>query len=163
MTMPRRTPVEFRIARCAWPLLIAVLLAACPAAADPEPDGEEPEAGGVQASYLRIAMAWVEGDPEALAELVHPDGLQVRIGSGGRATSYSPNQAFYFFKNLFRANSTESFDYQRQQQATGPRVHAMAVWHYREAAGDPLRERRLVLLLARAGDAWLLAEINAVR
>jgi hypothetical protein len=39
----------------------------------------------------------------------------------------------------------------------------MAVWRYRDTAEQPVRERRLVLVLARAGDAWLLTEINAVR
>lgn len=176
--MHPRTTVPSRTFGPARPLLAAPLLAvlvlaalvlavlataALPAAAD-EPDArEETVAEGPRASYLLIAEAWRSGDPEALAEMVHPDGLQVRVGKGGRATSYSPSQAFYFFKNLFRNQSTESFTYQRQQRATGPRVHAMAVWRHRETAGEPATDRRLVLVLARAGETWLLTEINSVR
>jgi hypothetical protein len=118
---------------------------------------------GPRASYARIAAAWQDGDPDALVELVHPDGLQVRLGSGGRSASYSPSQAYYFFKSLFRANRSVSFEYQRQQETRGPRVHAMALWRYRKTARAVPTERRLVLVLARDHDRWLLTEINAVR
>ncbi|MCP4574487.1 MAG: hypothetical protein GY838_19220 [bacterium] len=158
--MLQRTPTRFRTTARACLALLVLLLAAGTAAGR---DADRATASQPSASYLRIAQAWEDGNPEVLADLIHPDGLQVRIGKGGRATSYSPSQAFYFFKNLFRDNLTESFDYQRQQKATGPRVHAMAVWRCREAPGDPLHIRRLVLVLARSGDTWQLTEINTVR
>lgn len=151
-----------RLVRAGLLVVLAAALGATPVDAALLREGAEgPD--GIRAWYERVATAWEDSDPDALVELVHPDGLQVRLGAGGRSAAYSPSQAYYFFKSLFRTNQTVSFAYQRQQQARGPRVHAMALWRFRKNARAVPTERRLVLVLARAEDRWLLTEINAVR
>lgn len=112
-----------------------------------------------------IAAAWESADEEALAKLVHEDGLRVTSGEYDRFTNYSPSQAFYYFRNQFRQHPTVSFSFERlQQKASGQdRVHGMVVWEYRRTSNAPVREMRLVLVLMRQGDHWRLAEINTIK
>ena len=114
--------------------------------------------------FAAIAAAWERGDEEALAGLVHDDGLVVTAGKAVRASSYSPSQAFYYFKNQFQSRPTVSFRYERRQEKLvgRDRVHGMVVWQYREAHREEPREIRLVLVLARQGDRWRLSEINTI-
>ncbi len=165
--MMRSTTNPFRDAPGIGSMLVLVLLvllvlpqtAAADLVRDAKPLGE----GQPRPVFARIEAAWEAGDIDALAALVHPDGLRVRGGAGFRSTSYSPNQAFYYFKNLFQSGRTLAFDFQRKQDAKGPRAHAMAVWRFQRGGSDREQESRLVLVLERVGKTWRLAEINTVR
>jgi hypothetical protein len=115
--------------------------------------------------FGRIAVAWEEGDQQALADLVHEAGL--RVTSGGnpeRSTHYSPSQAFYYFKNLFQKYRTLLLTFDKMQDATaGDRVHGMAVWERRRPDSERIQEVKLVFVLARQDDRWQLVEINKIR
>ncbi len=115
--------------------------------------------------FGRIARAWEEGDQQALAELVHQSGLKVTTGGNpDRSTHYSPSQAFYYFKNVFQTHRTMVFFFEKTQDASGgDRVHGMAVWKRRRPDSDRIQEMKLVCVLARQGDRWMLAEINKIR
>ena len=112
-----------------------------------------------------IARAWEDGDQQALANLVHEDGLLVTTGgTGGRTTQYSPSQAFYYFKNVFQAHRTLIFIFDKTQDASaGDRVHGMAVWKRRRPDSEKIEELKLVCVLVRQDDQWKLAEINKIR
>lgn len=116
------------------------------------------------AVFTAIAAAWENGDEEALKDLVHEDGLRVTGGDNDRFTNYSPNQAYYYFKNQFRLHQTVTFQFERlQEKLSGrDRVHGMVIWEYRRASGAEIQERRLVLVLTRQGDDWRLSEINPI-
>ena len=115
--------------------------------------------------FGRIARAWEDGDQQALADLVHQTGLKVTSGGNpDRTTHYSPSQAFYYFKNVFQTHRTMIFFFEKTQDATGgDRVHGMAVWKRRRPDSDRVQELKLVCVLARQGDRWMLAEINTIR
>jgi len=102
---------------------------------------------------------------QALADLVHPEGLRVSTGdAGARKTQYSPSQAYYYFKNLFQSHRTLVFEFTKMQDATaGDRVHGMAVWKRRRPDSEKIQELKLVCVLARQDDGWMLAEINKIR
>lgn len=119
---------------------------------------------GPDAVFAAIAEAWKTGDEEILAGLVHQDGLRVTNGEYERFTNYSPNQAFYFFKNQFQTHATVAFTIERLQDSNGAldRVHGMVVWSYRKANLAAIQEKKLVLVLTRLGDVWRLAEINTI-
>jgi hypothetical protein len=115
--------------------------------------------------FGRIARAWEEGDQQTLADLVHEGGLQVTTGgTAGRTSQYSPSQAFYYFKNVFQTHRTLIFTFEKMQDASaGERVHGMAVWQRRRPDSEKIQEVKLVCVLARQGDQWMLAEINKIR
>jgi len=115
--------------------------------------------------FGRIARAWEEGDQQTLADLVHEAGLKVTTGgTAGRTSHYSPSQAFYYFKNMFQTHRTLIFTFEKMQDASaGERVHGMAVWQRRRPDSERIQELKLVCVLARQGDQWMLAEINKIR
>ena len=115
--------------------------------------------------FGRVARAWEDGDQQALADLVHQSGLKVTTGGNPeRSIHYSPSQAFYYFKNVFQTHRTMVFFFEKTQDASGgDRVHGMAVWKRRRPDSDRVQELKLVCVLARQGDRWMLAEINTIR
>jgi hypothetical protein len=115
--------------------------------------------------FGQIARAWEDMDEQALADLVHEDGLRVSTGgTGERKTHYSPSQAYYYFKNIFQTHRTLLFEFGKMQDASaGDRVHGMADWKRRRPDSDQVQELKLVCVLARQGDHWRLVEINKIR
>lgn len=148
----------------AFVLLAAALLPAAAGAVIVR-DGAPAQDGSAEV-FARIRSAMEAGDEQALAGLVHQDGLRVRTGGAtARDVEYSPSQAFYYFKNLFQARRTVSFVFTRTEQpSSGDRIHAMALWSYDHPSrrGVEPGEVRLLLVLGRQGDAWRLIEITTI-
>jgi len=115
--------------------------------------------------FAAISQAWLAGDHTALAEMVAPAGVQIAINRvPERDNHYSPDQAFYFFKNLFQSARTDSFRFSRfQDEPVGELVHAVAEWEYRRARADDSIAERLVFTLSRTPTGWELAGIRAIR
>ncbi len=143
--------------------LLLTLSGAADAGLVKTPDGS-PE-NDPRMAFGRIARAWEDGDQQALAEMVHQTGLKVTAGGNPeRSTHYSPSQAFYYFKNVFQTHRTMVFFFEKTQDASGgDRVHGMAVWKRRRPDSDRIQELKLVCVLARQGDRWMLVEINTIR
>jgi hypothetical protein len=123
-----------------------------------------------EAVFSAIAEAWAIGDEEALADLVHRDGLLVTSGDYTRPVHYSPSQAFYYFKNQFRQHPTTAFEFKRLQNSRArldreefpDRLHGMVIWEYRRTGRKSAEELKLVLVLSRENGAWRLSEINTI-
>jgi len=115
--------------------------------------------------FAALAVAWRNEDHDALAELVAADGVEIAITPDReRDTHYSPDQAFYFFKNLFKSSDTDTFQYLRQQnQNEGGLVHAVVDWSYHRPGGEKVIGERLVVKLTHDADGWGLSEIRAIR
>lgn len=126
------------------------------------PPAESPETAEV---FARIARAWQNADERALADLVHPDGLRVTGEEvQARSLTYSPSQAFYYFKNLFQSDRTISFEFQRHQDpSAGERVHGLAVWQHGRPGSADDKSLKLVFVLIRSQERWMLSEITAIR
>jgi hypothetical protein len=118
-----------------------------------------------RAVFETVAIAWEAADHATLAELVAPEGVRIAVmPRPERENQYSPSQAFYFFKNLFRSTRTDTFSFRRiQQEAEGGVVHAVADWSYRRAGADMLVQDRLFFTLTEGRSGWGLSEIRAVR
>ena len=112
-----------------------------------------------------VAAAWEAGDEQALAALIHSDGLRVTNGrTGERINHYSPSQAFYYFRNIFQSHRTLLFEFEMMQDATaGERVHGMATWKRRRPDSEHIEVLKLVCTLLRDDGNWKLAEINTIR
>lgn len=128
-------------------------------------DEDEAVTGDPLPVFEMIATAWQDMDQQALADLVHENGLKVTSGTNAdRTTHYSPSQAFYYFRNMFQTHRTLLFTFEKMQDTTaGDRVHGMAVWKRRKPDSERINELKLVCVLARQGDQWRLVEINQIR
>ncbi len=115
--------------------------------------------------FGRITHAWEDGSEQALADLIHEDGLRVTNSRAGeRVSNYSPSQAFYFFRNLFQSHRTLLFEFEMMQDATaGARVHGMATWKRRRPDSETIEVVKLVCILVQQDEQWMLAEINTIR
>jgi hypothetical protein len=112
----------------------------------------------------RVAVAFLDGDHEALAALVHPDGVRLGLGPDPeRITELTPGQSHYYFKALFRSSHCIAFDYQRHQATADARVLARAVWRVERHDRGDVELRRLLVTLARHPDGWRLTELTALR
>jgi hypothetical protein len=148
--------------RLASVILGTMLLAAPLPAAIVVPDSPAPPAA--RAVLAEVAAAFGAGDHDALAGLVHPDGVRVALSpAAGRSSELTPAQAHYYFKNLFQGVRTVAFDYLRHSGTDDARVHAVAVWRQRDADAAGPVARRLLVTLARDGEAWRLTEIMTLR
>lgn len=144
-------------------LACALVLAAPPAEGDLVRGQEAVPTPDARAVYELVRRAFEDGDQQIMADLVHADGLRVRRGGGDlRETTYSPSQAFYYFKNLFQVERTVTFTFLRMEEADGGRVHAMATWIQRRPGESADREVQLVFVLSRQGPTWRLAEITTI-
>lgn len=116
-----------------------------------------------RAVFAGIAAAFETSEASPLASLVHPDGLRV-TGHGERTSHYSPSQAVYFFRNLFEGQRTLLFSFLKSQDdARGDHARGMATWKRRRLDSERVIEVQLVIVLARDGDHWRLAELNIIR
>lgn len=152
----------------AWLVLLALALPAVAAAQADSAGVTETEPGRrvhPRVVFDAVAVAWEAADHAALAEMVAPEGVRIAIApQPERETDYSPSQAFYFFKSLFRSTRTDSFAFRRiRKEAGGGLVHAVADWSYRRAGGDAPVQDRLFFTLTQGRSGWGLSEIRAVR
>lgn len=126
---------------------------------------QEQQASQSAAVFLELATYWETEDHTELAELVSADGVHIVMGTvADREVTYSPRQAFYFFRNLFQTSETESFSYlRRQEDDAGGQVRGVVRWRFRRHADEEIEEIRLVLSLGQRAEGWKLTEIRAIR
>lgn len=143
---------------------VALLLTVAALVWPASPARAEESADSAQQVFAAIAAAWDQEQVQTLADLIHADGLRVSTGGDyDRFTRYSPSQAFYYFQNLFQTHATVDFTLQRLPDAgAGDRVHGMGIWRHRRQGSETPQELRLVLVLARQGELWRLAEITTI-
>jgi len=156
----RRTPSGIWV----FALVLALALTVRPAAAEINRDGLPLPAEGARSTFELIRESWETGDQQALANLVHHDGLRVQTGGAHRSTEYSPSQSFYYFKNLFQSLTTVDFQFERMEETSvGERVHAMAIWRSLRGESDRVTEQKFVFVLSRQDALWRLTEITTIR
>ncbi|MFH1845892.1 MAG: hypothetical protein ABIF77_22135 [bacterium] len=187
MRITRRTRRRFPVTSVVSGWLIGLLavgfvgLAHCQPSPDTDPedgnsasdtdlaaDGELPAdlaAPEPLAAFESVAEAWRAADHTTLSELVAPAGVRIAITpQTNRVNSYSPSQAFYFFKGFFRSNRTESFEVSRwQEDIAGGQVHVVVDWLHERTGADALVEDRLYFALAHGQAGWGLTEIQMFR
>lgn len=132
----------------------------------PVPEQEEDlESASAHQMYAIIADAWLAQDHKQLAEVVAEDGVVIAIAPDRKRDSrYSPDQAFYFFKNLFQFAHTDSFEFRRlQDEEEGGVIHAVADWKYRRTGSEALVGERFIFTLTSSTSGWGLIEIRAIR
>jgi len=162
--------VGTRIAGAVWLLLVIGLVVGLVVGIASTAQGalvrdRDTEANAPRLVFGRIAAAWEAGDQQALTSIIHAGGLTVNSGRKTEGGShYSPSQAFYYFRNIFRAHRTLLLEFEMMQDASaGSRVHGVAVWKRRRPDSTEIEMIKLVFVLVRQGARWQLAEINTIR
>jgi hypothetical protein len=125
----------------------------------------EERAQSAAAVFMALASHWENESHTDLADLVSADGVRVAMGPvADREVTYSPRQAYYFFRNLFQTSETESFRYQRRQdEESSSQARSVVRWRYRRHGSERVEEVRLVVSLGYRDEGWKLTEIRAIR
>lgn len=155
-----RVPVCRRLTGLA---LALVLAAAAPAAARiVVPEETVPD--DVRPVLERLRQAFVAGDHEDLAALMHPDGVTIGMGPEPDRTSLmTPAQAFYYFKHRFQQQRTIRFGFVKHQLSGPDRLHAVSVWRWERTDTGRDGDMRLLLTLVRSAAGWRVTELTALR
>ncbi len=143
--------------------LIMVVWAGSLLAAEPDiaPSSVSVSADSV---FVQMTKAWQEGDEKAMAALVHRDGLRVTHGGDyDRFTTYSPDQAFYYFQDLFQSCETQDFLFRRLPDSPdGSRGQGMVEWTFLRPERQFPEVSKLVVVLLKQDLQWCLAEFNSI-
>ncbi len=143
-------------------LLIVVCLAPALAAEDAATDPQI--SAPADSVFTTMTDAWRSGDEKAMSALVHPDGLRVTHGGDyDRFTIYSPDQAFYYFQDLFQSRTTKDFQFRRlKDPATEGQSLAMVEWQYLLPGRELSDEIKYVVVLTLKDQQWWLAQLNSI-
>ena len=114
--------------------------------------------------FAQMTTAWQDGDEKTIAALVHRDGLRVTHGGDyQRFTTYSPDQAFYYFQDLFQGHETLELLFRRlPDPPDGKRSLGMVEWKYMLPGRKHPVVLKLVIVLHKQDDQWRLAEFNSI-
>jgi hypothetical protein len=147
---------------CLTWLLISVFTAPS-LAADPSLTSSEATASA-DSVFAQMTTAWQGGDEKAIASLVHRDGLRVTHGGDyQRFTTYSPDQAFYYFQDLFQGHETTEFLFRRlPDPPDGKRSLGMVEWKFILPERKNPEVLKLVIVLHKQDDQWRMAEFNSI-
>jgi len=114
--------------------------------------------------FVQMQSAWESGNEKIMAALVHRDGLRVTHGGDyERFTTYSPDQAFYYFQDLFQTHQTQNFQFRRlPDPPDGQRGLGMVEWEYLLPGRKNPEVMKLVIVLFKQDDQWRLGEFNSI-
>ncbi len=123
------------------------------------------------AALHEIEAAWRRADVRALIAHLGPGRVTIALDAERRhrSNTYSRDQAFFVFRDLFRSTRTVEFAFaQVRTNARGRRTcSAVARWRYRRVDDGRERRGRVFVSLRREaqgdGARWVIDEIQAIR
>jgi hypothetical protein len=162
-------------ARLRITVLLIIILAVTPAfgaqkAKGPQ-DSEAPAAEdtGPMPVLDDIAEGWTSGDADLILRHFGSGKVIIMIDGSGPGGSFSKDQGYYLFKELFKATITRKFVFVqvRSSNAEGKSPFAIAERRYqRRDDGRQVKDKVYIALhLERGGDSsrWVLDEIKSIR
>lgn len=158
-------------------LLACLVLPAVPAAAqepadtglDPGIARDELDGRSVPSGPLRVfaalETAWIEGDAEALMELLDPvEKVSLSFSKGGlRGGRFNRDQAYFLLKDLLEFSRTERFEFEKywNLEEGGRTPYAVAVHEFRMNDGASHSDQ-VYISLRRRDDSWYVGEIRSI-
>ncbi len=114
--------------------------------------------------FIQMKTAWEAADEKTMASLVRRDGLRVTHGGDyERFTTYSPDQAFYYFQDLFQGHETKELLFRRlPDPPDGQRSLGMVEWTYQLPDRKFPEVLKLVIVLFKQDNQWRLGEFNSI-
>ena len=112
-----------------------------------------------------IERAWTEGDADAIVERFGPRKVLLRLPGNPHASQrFSHQQNLLILRDHFASNEIRRFNFVRTQSPEAERGKAVAlaevVWQQRGAGRT--REGRVLMVLERDVDRWVLTEVQAL-
>ena len=155
--------------------LLVIILAVTPAFGAQKskgPQGSEApaaEATGPMPVLDDIADGWTSGDADLILRHFGSGKVTIIIDGSGPGGSFSKDQGYYLFKELFKATITRKFVFVqiRNSNDEGTSTFAIAERRYqRRDDGRQIKDKVYIALhLERGGDSgrWVLDEIKSIR
>jgi len=151
-----------RSGRCGLATVVLLATAGLAAARIVGPD--DSPADQARVVLAGIAAAFEQGDYEALAAVLHPDGVRIGLSPEfERTNELTPAQAYYYFKNLFQVRRTVRFEVQKRQVTAEGRLLVVAAWQCERTDSGRAEARRLLITLVHGAADWSVTEITDLR
>jgi len=114
--------------------------------------------------FMSMSDAWRPGDELLMKNLVHEKGLRVTLGGGGeRFITYSPDQSFYYFQDLFHGRTTKHFHFRRLPDSPdGKRSIGIVEWEFLLSGQEKSGQMKFMVVFSRQGPWWRLSELNPI-
>ena len=149
--------------------LLAALSAAPVVHADEAPTPETPPPSrNAEDSPLRlfaaVEEAWLASDADRLADLVDTTTVRITLEPGSPPTSaITHNAALFLFRDQLRLVKTLSFQVTRLEisRKAKPAATATALWSADWGGRRGVRDLKVTLAAAPAGNRWVLTEVRA--
>jgi len=154
--------------------LLIVMLGAGPVLAAPKakaPQIAEAPAGdgGPMAVLEDIEQGWTSGDADLILRHFGSNKVTMIIDGSGPGGSYSKDQGYYVFKELFKATTTRKFVFVQVRNSTEANASTFAIAERRYQRKDDGRQIKdkvyISLHQERSGDSglWVIDEIKSIR
>ncbi|HET6462435.1 MAG TPA: DUF4783 domain-containing protein [Candidatus Krumholzibacteria bacterium] len=153
--------------------LLIVILGASPVLAAPKSKApqasEAPVGDSSPMSVLEdIEQGWTSSDADLILRHFGSNKVTIVIDGSGPGGSYSKDQGYYVFKELFKATTTKKFAFVqvRNSNESGASTFAIAERRYqRKDDGRQIKDKVYISLHADSGDSgrWVIDEIKSIR
>lgn len=142
------------------PLLALGILAVLVPAASP---GQSPPRPATPEELARaVASAWQEGDAEAVAELLSPQGVALEL-PGSSNPAVRPQQARAALDRVFREHRPGPVEVVEVRQLGGTPEQGLARLAWRPGRGGTVPQMPIFLALQRTAGGWTVTEVRLVR
>lgn len=114
--------------------------------------------------FSNIEKAWREGDSEKLVNLASGRKVYLYIKeSGYKEGYYSPSQARYIFRRIFKQNRQLKFRFVKYYNLEEPRrrIYGVVQRSYENIRSGKLFRDKLYVALKKEGDRWVIARIKS--
>ncbi len=150
--------------------LLIVILGASPVLAAPKAKApQEAPSGdsGPMAVLEDIEQGWISGDAELILRHFGSNKVNIVIDGSGPGGSYSKDQGFYVFKELFKATTTRKFVFVQVRNSSEPGASTFAVAerrYQRKDDGRQIKDKVYISLHTESDSGrWVIDEIKSIR
>jgi len=158
---------------CISALLIVILgvspVLAAPKAKAPQANEAPTGDGGPMAVLEDIEQGWTASDADLILRHFGSNKVTIIIDGSGPGGSYSKDQGYYVFKELFKATTTKRFVFVQVRNSTEPGASTFAIAerrYQRKDDGRQIKDKVYISLHAERSDdsgRWVIDEIKSIR
>lgn len=114
-----------------------------------------------QAVFDTLASAWQRGDARALLRVFGEGPVTLRL-SDQEPGPFSRGQCALILERLFESTATQEFRLSNSQES-GPVAVGLAHWTSRNRRNGSLTQERVIVVLERGANGWVVTEIQVVK
>lgn len=138
------------------------------AVADSQPKAAivEPDSVGPIGVFAEIEVGWRKENVRQILRHYGKGKVAIAIeGSGPTGGTFSRNQSYYLFKDLFKYTITEKFEFVQYRNISEDedKVYAVAERQYKRNDDGRLFEDKIYVSLHLESERWVIDEIKSIR